>query len=133
MIKMIFCVKRRPAMEPEKFYRYWIEHHGPLVRRHAQALKIKKYIQCHTCIDPEAARLGEEARKERNIVNHFDGTAELWWDSVEALTEALDCVFRGKVDTDSGLNWTPIPGESGRAFRAKLDTHSGVIWTPIPG
>ena len=35
-----------------------------------------------------------------------------------------DCVFRAKLDTDSGANWTPVP--------AKVDTDSGANWTPVP-
>ena len=31
----------------DKFYRYWLEEHGPLDKKHANELKIKKYIQCH--------------------------------------------------------------------------------------
>lgn len=36
------------------------------------------------------------------------------------------CVFRPKLDTDSGANWTPNPAETGQRFRRKLDTDSGL-------
>jgi len=35
------------------------------------------------------------------------------------------CVFRTKLDTDSGANWTPIPVQTGHRFRRKLDIDSG--------
>jgi len=35
------------------------------------------------------------------------------------------CVFRTKLDTDSGANWTVIPDQTGQRFRRKLDTDSG--------
>lgn len=30
---------------------------------------------------------------------------------------ALECVFRTKVDSDSGANWTVIPEQTGHRFR----------------
>ena len=52
MIKIVFCVRRLPTLSPDEFYRYWLESHGPLVRRHAAALRIRRYTQGHTFTDP---------------------------------------------------------------------------------
>ena len=38
----------------------------------------------------------------------------------------VSCIFRPKLDTDSGPNWTVIPAETGHRFRCKLDTDSGL-------
>jgi hypothetical protein len=38
MIKMVFCLKRRPDLTREQFQRYWREEHEPLVKRHAAGL-----------------------------------------------------------------------------------------------
>jgi hypothetical protein len=47
MIKLVFSLRRRPEMTREEFLTYWREHHGPLVSRHAEALRIRRYVQTH--------------------------------------------------------------------------------------
>jgi EthD domain len=47
MLKLIYCVKRRPELTREEFDRHWIEHHAPLVRAQRELLGIRRYIQ--TC------------------------------------------------------------------------------------
>ena len=32
MIKLTFCLKRKPDLTREKFRKYWLENHAPLVR-----------------------------------------------------------------------------------------------------
>lgn len=81
MIKLVFCLRRLPHLSFEEFQRYWLENHGPLVRGHASALRIKRYIQVHTLDSP----LNEAMRANRGAQEPFDGVAELWWDSVEDL------------------------------------------------
>jgi uncharacterized protein (TIGR02118 family) len=85
MLKLVFCLRRLPELSLAEFQRYWREQHGPLVRRHAAALRIRRYLQLHTLDDPlqdllRAARGGPEA---------FDGVAELWWESREDLEAVL--------------------------------------------
>ena len=81
MIKLTFCLRRLPDLSLDEFQRYWLENHGPLVRRHAGALKIKRYVQLHTLDHPanEVLRAGREAAEP------YDGVAELWWESAEDL------------------------------------------------
>ena len=72
MIKLIVGIKRKAGMSPEAFHEHWRTKHAALVRNNAASQKyIRKYVQCHT-LDEEYAN-GEVA---------FDGTAELWFDSV---------------------------------------------------
>lgn len=79
MVKMIYCLRRLPALSLEEFQRYWREKHGPLVQKHAATLRIRRYVQVHTKYDeftePERVRLGRP--------EPYDGVAELWWDSIE--------------------------------------------------
>ncbi len=49
MIKLVFTLRRREDMTREEFQRYWREQHAPLVKRHADALHIRRYIQVHAC------------------------------------------------------------------------------------
>jgi uncharacterized protein (TIGR02118 family) len=84
MVKLSFCVRRLPHLSREEFQRYWLDVHGPLVRAHAPALRIKRYVQLHT----DASPLGDAVRKVRGAPEPFDGIAELWWDSAEDLRAA---------------------------------------------
>jgi len=77
VLKLIFCLHRLPHLSRAEFQRYWREVHGPLVRRHASALRIQRYVQAHTLDDPLNAAL----QAGRGAQEAFDGVAELWWDS----------------------------------------------------
>ena len=48
MLKLVFCLHRLPGLSREEFQRYWKEVHAPLVRRYAEALGIRRYVQLHT-------------------------------------------------------------------------------------
>ncbi len=81
MIKLTFCLRRLPHLSREEFQRYWREQHAPLVAKHAETLGILRYVQCHTGHDAlngamQGSRGGPEA---------YDGVAELWFESEEAM------------------------------------------------
>jgi uncharacterized protein (TIGR02118 family) len=85
MIKLVFALKRRPDLSREDFQRYWLEQHGPLVRKHAAVLHIRRYTQTHTLAAPQ----GEALSSARSSIPEFyDGVAELYWDSMEDLERA---------------------------------------------
>ena len=86
MLKFVYCVRRRPDVSPEAFKKYWLENHGPLVRRNAQALRAKRYVQSHTLDNPA---LNQAAQQPRNTKVPYDGITEVWWDSIEDLAVAL--------------------------------------------
>jgi len=85
MIKLVFMVRRREGITRGEFQRYWKEEHADLVKRHAQLLRIRRYVQTHardTDIDGALAESrGSEPRQ-------YDGVAELWWDSIDDLVQA---------------------------------------------
>jgi len=81
MVKMIYCLRRLPNLSREEFQRYWREKHGPLVRKHAATLRIRRYVQSHTGFD----QLNENFRDTHGGPEPYDGVAELWWDSREDL------------------------------------------------
>jgi len=85
MLKLVFCLRRLPELSRADFQRYWREQHGPLVRRHAAALRIRRYLQLHTLESP----LQDALRASRGGPEAFDGVAELWWDSQEDLEAVL--------------------------------------------
>ena len=91
MIKLTFCLRRKPGLSLDEFQTYWRETHAPLVAKHKETLGIRRYVQCHARpseadIPMRAARAGSiEAAPEP-----YDGVAELWFDSFEALAAMGD-------------------------------------------
>ena len=83
-VKLVFCVKRLPHLSREDFQKYWRDRHGPLVREAASALAVRRYVQTHTAPTP----LNERLRAGRGAPEEYDGVAELWFDSIEALVAA---------------------------------------------
>ncbi len=73
MIKLVYCIARRPGMSVEEFSRYWHNVHGPIGRR---IPGLRRLLQSHTI--PGA--VGEPPP--------FDGMAELWFDDLAALEAA---------------------------------------------
>jgi len=85
VLKLVFCLHRLPHLSRAEFQRYWRETHGPLVQRHAAALRIRRYIQVHTLDDT----LQELLRATRGGPEAYDGVAELWWDDRAAFEAVL--------------------------------------------
>jgi hypothetical protein len=86
MIKLTFCLKRKPGMSLAEFQDYWLNHHGPLVRSHKDALQIRKYVQLHS--SGHAADDGLRASRAASLeaaADTFDGVAQLWFDSFDSL------------------------------------------------
>jgi uncharacterized protein (TIGR02118 family) len=82
MLKLTYCLRRRPELTRAEFDRYWIERHAPLVRAHSEALGIKRYIQTVTWPDPAAQ---QRLRASRGAAEaDFDGYTEVWFESMEA-------------------------------------------------
>ena len=89
MIKLCFCLVRRPELSREAFQDYWRNQHAPLVRAAAPALAIKRYVQSHSVSEPVL----QAAAAARGIpvgdgAQAFDGIAELWFESIESLSAA---------------------------------------------
>jgi uncharacterized protein (TIGR02118 family) len=81
MIKLTFCLVRLPHLNRAEFQDYWFHTHGPLVRSVAHELQIRRYVQLHS--RPED--LNAPIRVSREAPPEFDGVAELWFDSLEAV------------------------------------------------
>jgi uncharacterized protein (TIGR02118 family) len=84
MIKLVYCVRRRPNLSREDFRKYWLEKHGPLVRSQAGTLRAKRYVQSHLLDTP----FNTIARKTRGTAEPYDGITEVWWDSTRELVLA---------------------------------------------
>jgi uncharacterized protein (TIGR02118 family) len=117
MIQLVFCLRRRAELTREAFLARWLDGHAPLVRTHAAALGIRRYVQVHTLETSAYAALAAV----RGGPPAYDGVAELWFDSLEALrTAAAD----------------PAGRRAGRTLledeRAFIDLAASPIWIGRP-
>ena len=76
MVKLIYCITRKPELSVEEFQRYWRETHGPIA---ARIPGLRRYVQCHTLRETYA---GDRAPA-------YDGAAELWFDDMESMQAAF--------------------------------------------
>src|SRR5947209_2631277 len=74
MIKVIYCITKRPSMTDDEFFHYLKNVHGPIGARIAG---LRKLVQSHRRTIP-----GDKHKPD------YDGMAELWFDGVEALLKA---------------------------------------------
>lgn len=79
MIKIVYCIRRRPDLSFDQFSQYWSGPHAELVRQHAGILKIARYVQSHAAYPEINQILGSQ----RNQAVPFDGIAEIYFESVE--------------------------------------------------
>jgi hypothetical protein len=47
VLKLTFCLRRLPSLSLQQFQDYWLNQHGPLVRRLQPALGMVRYVQVH--------------------------------------------------------------------------------------
>ena len=85
MIKFVMCLTRDPKMTREEFRDYWLNKHGPFFMENADGMGAKKYVQSHTLDTP----LNEGLRTSRGMLPEYDGVAEVWFESEEALIEGM--------------------------------------------
>lgn len=81
MLKLTFCLTRLPHLSREAFQDYWFNTHALLVASVAETLLIRRYVQTHSL----PAAVSEGLRASREAPPEYDGVAELWYDSLDAL------------------------------------------------
>lgn len=88
-VKLIALLKAAPGISREEFGRRWVEGHAPFVLRfkHLKGYRINVAIEEYQEIEGELP---------------YDGTAELWWDSLDEMREDFDSpeVEAAVVDVD---------------------------------
>ena len=84
MIKIVYCLRRKPEMSLEEFQKYWLETHAEFG---ANIPGVKRYVQAHALGGELAEMMAEGHPAGKN--EPFDGVAELWWDSLEDVAAAL--------------------------------------------
>lgn len=90
MVKLVAFLKRKPGISKEEFVQRWVHEHTKLSR---QLSGLRGYrINIATPRQPEGS--GAEPI--------YDGTAEMWWESIEAMEAAFatDIGRRAGADAD---------------------------------
>ena len=83
MIRISYLMRRLPHLSLEEFQSYWSEKHPQAAPEDAfSVLGVEKYVQV-LHLDTESRNLVIGPRTK--LVDPFDGMAELWVDSVEAI------------------------------------------------
>lgn len=82
MIKLVFCLRRKPELTPEEFAVRWRDVHGPLVRKLREKLPMmKRYVQSHTL----GGGMNEVLQQTRGTIEAYDGITEVWFESLEKM------------------------------------------------
>ena len=74
MIKLVYCITKKPGLSDAEFFHYWEHVHGPIG---ARIPGLRRLVQSHRVTVP-----GDKHAPS------FDGMAELWFDDLEALLAA---------------------------------------------
>ena len=85
MVKLVMVIRRREDLPEAEFHRYWREEHGPLARELLTSLGARRYVQTHTL----GSELNDALADSRGTAEAYDGLAEVWWDSLDALVVAV--------------------------------------------
>jgi uncharacterized protein (TIGR02118 family) len=90
MVKLVAFLKRKPEIGKEQFARRWVESHAKM----ASQLPGLRAYRINIATDRQPDGTGSEPI--------YDGTAELWWDSIEAMEAAFatDLGQRAGADAD---------------------------------
>jgi uncharacterized protein (TIGR02118 family) len=74
MIKLVYCITKKPGLTDDEFFHYWKNVHGPIG---ARIPHLRRLVQSHRVkVD------GDKYQPD------YDGMAELWFASEEALLAA---------------------------------------------
>ncbi|HSM86393.1 MAG TPA: EthD family reductase [Candidatus Limnocylindrales bacterium] len=74
MIKVVYCISKKPGLADHEFFEYWEKVHGPIG---ARIPGLRRLVQSRRVSIPED-----------KYQPAFDGVAELWFDDVAALLAA---------------------------------------------
>jgi uncharacterized protein (TIGR02118 family) len=90
MIKVVYCISKKAGLTDEEFFSYWENVHGPIG---ARIPHLRKLVQSHRLTVPGDGRQPD-----------YDGTAELWFDDMQALLAARDSP-EWKASTEDEANF----------------------------
>ena len=77
MVRIVYMFHRAQGLSRKMCQKYWYDVHAPLVKKHAEVLGIKGYVQWHTTGNFFTIWL---MRRIRKTMAPFDGAAQYWID-----------------------------------------------------
>jgi uncharacterized protein (TIGR02118 family) len=90
VIKLVYCITKRPDLGDAEFFHYWKHIHGAIGRR---IPGLRRLVQSHTLTDMPGLR-----------PPNFHGMAELWFDDLAALLAARQTPeFRASGDDEANF------------------------------
>jgi uncharacterized protein (TIGR02118 family) len=104
MMKFMNFLHRQEGMSKEEFLDYWRNHHAPLVRGYADAIKMRAYIQVHPGYPKAVDAINGPRGFGEGIDVEFDGVVECWWDSEEEF-------FAGMESEEGKAAWAAISAD----------------------
>jgi hypothetical protein len=113
MVKVVYCMRRKPELSREEFQRYCTEGHGPLLRSLAPVLGIRRVVRVHTVDDG----LNAAMRAWIPGPEPYDGLLELWVDSIDG--------FMSRVTSEEGRKAADTLIEDSQRF---IDLTASPIW-----
>jgi uncharacterized protein (TIGR02118 family) len=93
MIKLVYCITKKPGLTDEEFFHYWQNIHGPIG---ARIPRLRKLTQSHRITISGDTRPPD-----------FDGMAELCFDDLDALLAARQSP-EWKASTDDEVNFIDL-------------------------
>lgn len=91
MVKLIALLKRKPGISQEEFKKRWVEEH---IKISGKLPGLKGY-RINLSLDQQP----DESLVEGEPI--YDGTAELWWDSIEEMERSFDSEIGKKAGEDA--------------------------------
>jgi uncharacterized protein (TIGR02118 family) len=76
LVKLVYCICRKPGLSREAFIRYWAEVHAPIG---ARIPGLRRLEHSYSIMAPADRRPPD-----------YDGMAELWFDDLAALLKARE-------------------------------------------
>ena len=97
IVKLYFPLRHIASMDEREVRHYWLTNHGPIIRSHAPASGIMRYVQVHRAGHP----LDEALRTSRGTeVESYLGHAEVWFDRSRAGTPETAAANRAAIEDE---------------------------------
>jgi uncharacterized protein (TIGR02118 family) len=98
VLKVYFPLRHIESMDEQEVRRYWLTNHGPIIRSHAPASAILRYIQVHRADHP----MDQALRESRGtLVEPYLGHAEVWFDRSRTGTPESGAANRAAIEDES--------------------------------
>lgn len=118
MLKMNFCMRKRPDRSLNEFSNYWREQHGPYAMSGRTArLGMRRYVQNHQVVTPLAKALADLVGP---ATEPFEGVCQLWFDGEDAVLKtraSADGAAATRDLVEDERNFLDLPNSAIRFYR----------------